>query len=127
LSNIAHLVSEGIDPNDFGFNVDGSTFKLMRFILEEKLLTNTQIKENWKSLQQRIPEKVCGNMYGSEHFFEWFRNADLDSMGRPYRTPLFTLYFKLPYFISNRLKKLFELIRQIKSSDYHPITTLYIT
>ena len=125
--NIAHLVSEGIDPRDCGFKIDGSTFKFMRFIIEERLLTKEEIKINWKILQQRIPEKIFFNIYGSEQFFEWFRKADLDSMGRTYRTPFFKIFFKLPYNLSISLKKIYELIRRGKSRDNNPFTTLYIS
>ena len=48
LRTIVYLVYAGIDPNNCGFNVDDSTFDLIRYIFEEKLLTKKQIELWWK-------------------------------------------------------------------------------
>jgi hypothetical protein len=106
LRTIAALTHYGIDPNDCGFNVDNSTFKLMRFLLTKKLMTEEHINTWWKPNQRIIPEKLETDLYGSKQFFEWFREVNLDIMGKTSNT-LVSIYLKLPFSISLNLKKIY--------------------
>ena len=121
LRTIASLVYVGIDPNECGFNVDDSTFKIMRFLFEENVLTHKQIKIWWKPLQKLIPDDVEFDFHGSKEFFEWFKTKNLDLTGKKYRTLLHSLYFKFPFLISHKFKKVYDLIAPGKYQMYQPI------
>jgi hypothetical protein len=107
LRTIAALTLFEIDPNDCGFNVDNSTFKLMRFLLTGRSMSEEHIKTWYKPLQTIIPAKIESCIYGSKQFFEWFKEIDLDNM-RKSSTTLLSLYLKSPFFISQKMKKLYE-------------------
>lgn len=110
LRTIASLAHVGIDPNNCGFDVDGSTFESMKYLLEGKLLTQNSIKAWWKPLQLATPDEEELDVCGSKHFFEWFKKANLDLMGRQHRTLLESAYFKLPYFMSNCGRRVYRSI-----------------
>jgi hypothetical protein len=121
LRTIAALAYAGVDPNRCGFNVDESTFTLMKFLFEGKLLTHRSIETWWKPLQQVIPDEVEVDVHGSKNFFDWFRKADLDLMGKQPRTLLHSLYFKLPYSISQYGRIIHGSIFSNKKDVYKPI------
>ena len=125
LRTIASLTYAGINPNECGFHVDDSTFELMRFIFEEKLLTQKHIKIWWKPLQKMIPDEIEGDVFGSKQFFEWFKTLDLDSKGRQYRNPLYSLYFQFPFFVSDNLRRLYISIWPNKYQIFQPIEFTY--
>jgi hypothetical protein len=97
LRTIAALAYSGVDPNKCGFKMDESSFSLMRFVLEGRLLTRSAIKLWWKPLQDVIPDEVSEDFHGSKSFFEWFKEAELEEMERKPRSSLHTLVVKLPY------------------------------
>jgi hypothetical protein len=98
--------------------VDDSTFGLMKFVFEEKLLTQNHINLWWKPLQQVIPDEVEADFFGSKQFFKWFRTKNLDSMGKSNRTLLYSLYFKFPYFRVKYFKKIYDSILPNKYEIY---------
>jgi hypothetical protein len=107
LRTITALILMDIDPNKYGFKVDDSTFKLLRTRIEEKQFSERQLKIWWKTLQQIIPEELERDFYGSKKFFEWFKNLVIDPTIKPDNNPVSILYYKLPYPISNTLRKIF--------------------
>jgi hypothetical protein len=110
LRTIAALAYAGVDPNRCGFNVDESTFGLMKYLFEEKLLTQNHINLWWKPLQQALTDEVEADFFGSKQFFEWFKAKNLDSMGKSNQSLLHSLYFKFPYFRVKYFKKIYNLI-----------------
>jgi hypothetical protein len=118
LRTIASLAYTGVDPNKCGFNVYETTFDLMKFLFTNKILTKKNIKIWWKPLQQAIPEHVENDFYGSRNFFEWFRDINLDYMGKTYRTVLYSTYFMLPFNVSFNMKKLLERFSSPKHLGY---------
>ena len=109
-----------VDPNKCGFNVDETTFELIRHLLTEKILTKKGVETWWKPLQQDIPENIETYIHGSKKFIEWFRECDLDQMGKTYRTMLHSIYFNLPFTVSNYLKKIFDRITSPSNPAYEP-------
>ncbi len=120
LRTIAALVLSGIDPNECGFHIDNSTFNLMKYLLEKKILSKKHLDLWWKPIQQAIPDSIQKDYYGSRSFFEWFKTIDLDSLSGNYRTPLYVLYTFFPYWISNIFRKVFYDLRPI-IKIYEPI------
>jgi hypothetical protein len=116
LRTIAALTHYGIDPNDCGFNIDNSTFRLMRFLLTKKLMTKEHINTWWKPIQQIIPAKLETDLYGSKQFFEWFKELNLDKMEKSSST-LLSLYLKFPFLISQNMKKVYEHFAPAKRID----------
>lgn len=121
LRTIAALVYAGIDPNDCGFEVDDSTFYLMRFLIERKLLSLKHLTYLWKPLQQVIPDKIKEDIHGSKKFLEWFKTVDLDSVAKPPSSLSTFLYYNVPYPVSNMLGKIFYESRPNKYTMYEPI------
>ena len=121
LRTIAALVYAGIDPNDCGFEVDDSTFYLMRFLIERKLLSLKHLTHLWKPLQQVIPDKIKEDIHGSKKFLEWFKTVDLDSVAKPPSSLSTFLYYNFPYPVSNILGKIFYESRPNKYTIYEPI------
>ena len=110
LRTIAPLLLAGIDPNECGFNVDDSTFNLMRTLFEQKKLSHSHITLCWKPLQRIIPDRIEGNLCSSRQFFEWFKTINLDLLARARpsdKSILSLLYHKFPYSISNLFRKFF--------------------
>ncbi len=120
LRTIVALILAEVDPNKCGFNVSETTFELIRYLLTEKVLTKKGVETWWKPLQQSIPENIETDIHGSKKFFEWFRECDLDKMGKTYRTMLHSIYFNLPFTVSNYLKKIFDLITSPSNPAYEP-------
>ena len=73
LRTIVTLVFAGVDPNICGFKVDESTFDLIKRKWNKKSISN--FTESWWELQERIPEHIDFDIYGSKQFFMWFREA----------------------------------------------------
>lgn len=115
---IVPLVLAGIDPNNCGFKVDNSTFKLMKSMFEKKKVNDMPQRE-WRALQAMIPDKIENDLYGSREFFEWFKGIDLNLTQKDvwiYRD----LYNRLPYSISRWLDKFFYKIG-IDIHEHSPI------
>jgi len=119
LRTIASLALAGISPNDCGFDVDESTFNSMKNLFEKKLLTRQHLELWWKPIQQRVPDNIDVDVFGSKQFFEWFKTLDLDRVARPTYTPLSYIYYKSPYPVSNIARIIFQLLRQPKKVFYH--------
>ena len=100
---IAPMVLKGIDPNNCGFEVDKSTFELMRFLLESKKFSPLVIDSFWKNLQHLIPNDFEENLCGSRDFFVWLKSLNIDSIEetRSLKKNIFNI---LPY----SLAKLFD-------------------
>jgi hypothetical protein len=98
----------GIDSNQCGFEVDDSTFKLIKNLIETKKISPKLLQKFWIPVQSIIPGKLEGDLFGSKAFFEWFKMTDLNLAGKPLVNPLSLLYFRLPYYISNTFRKVFH-------------------
>lgn len=117
---IAPLILEGIDPNNCGFEVNRSTFKLMRYLLEKKKFGALVVDSIWKVLPTLIPDKMETNLYGSRDFFIWLRNLKFDSRQKK-RNLHRDLFNSLPY----PLAKLFDAIcYSVRNQSFDPIFTL---
>ena len=120
LARIAGLVLAGIDPNYCGFEVDHSTFKLMKSIFEKRKAGSVRLLETrWKVLQSMIPERIEGDLYGSKEFFEWFKNFNLDLARKDvwfYRD----LYNRLPYPLACLLDVVYDILG-INIHEHSPI------
>jgi len=120
LRTIASLTLEGIDPNKCGFQIDDSTFKIMKYLIEKRYLTKQHLTLWWKPIQEAIPENITQDFHGSKSFFKWFKTINLDSYAAEYKTSLLTLYTIFPYWISNPIRKIFYDSRP-KMRIYEPI------
>jgi hypothetical protein len=105
LRTIASLVLAGIDPNVCGFNVDNSTFRLMKEMLTNTRVTNDLVSE-WLPIQKLIPARIDFDIYGSKEFYEWFRGFEFtlkDRVGL-----LRDLYYNLPYEVAKNLDMVYR-------------------
>lgn len=102
LRTIAPLVLAGIDPNECGFEVDESTFGLLKCLIEREGLDPKDTELAWRDLQNRIPDKIENDLYGSKAFFEWFKKCDLSSAQQNLDRHK-KLYYKLPYYLARAL------------------------
>jgi len=109
LRTIASLALAEINPNHCGFNVDDSTFDLMKILFEKKLLTQQHLRFWWNPLHKRIPDKIKADIFGSKQFFEWFKTLKLDSIAKPHKTVQSILYYTFPY-------SMYQLFSRIKIS-----------
>ena len=98
LRTIASLLLVGLDPNECGFSADQSTLyqigTKLRYSSDDSSEGGAVV---WKALQRGIPDKIEYDRYDAKRFFEWFRSVDIDSIPRPYSSPLSKLYHRLPY------------------------------
>jgi hypothetical protein len=120
MRTIASLLVSNIDPNICGFLVDSSSFEVMRFMLEAKLLPKKLIDVWWKPIQEAIPEHVQHDLCGSRSFFEWFQKTRLDSYASADVSVLYHLYGIFPYWFSKACRKAFDVL-QPKLKYYEPI------
>jgi hypothetical protein len=119
LRTIAPLVLAGLDPNKCGFEVDDSTFRSMKTMLEDGKLDNESIEAYWKPIQRIIPETIDHAPFGSEAFFEWFSHFNLKSKDKNvwmYRD----IYNKIPYAFSKYLDVLYK-VMGVNIHDHSPI------
>jgi hypothetical protein len=108
LRTIITLVLSGIDPNVCGFEVDSSTFQLVKGMLLNRKLTGDNLYE-WGLIQNFLPNNIEHVQFDSENFFQWFKNLDLKSIEKDvwiYRD----IYNKLPYPLSRLLDKFYRKI-----------------
>jgi len=100
---IAPMVLKGIDPNKYGFEVDKSTFELMKCLLESKKFSPLVIDSFWKNLQYLIPNNFEENLCGSRDFFVWLKSLNIDSIQKK-NTLQKDVFNILPYYLA----KLFD-------------------
>jgi len=133
LRTIASLAIAKVDLGRCGFRIDDLTFNLIRFLFEHKLLTKAHLEKWWKPLQKMIPNKIEGDIHGSQKLFRWFKSKDLDLVAKPYYTKKSILYNRFPYSIlqlisgskiSNILKKTFFNSPAEKFPIYRPLEPL---
>jgi len=93
---IAALVLEGEDPNKFGFKVNDKTFLSMKELLARKKADALALELIWKELQNKIPDEIDSNLYGSKDFFMWFKKVDFETV-RKKRDLYWAIYNSLPY------------------------------
>ena len=112
LLTIAPLALVGLDPNECGFSADQSTLHQIRPLLRYRTTPEdsgqSEATSSWKALQQAVPNEITFDRYGARHFFEWFKALDIDSLPRPYSSPLSKLYHRLPYPIANMLRTVWQ-------------------
>jgi len=75
---IPSLVQAGIDPNTCGFNLNDSTFLILKNHLEKRGFSQGSLDYIWGKIHENIPEVIENDMYGSKILFEWFKKVDLD-------------------------------------------------
>ena len=102
LRTISALAFAGINPNECGFEVNRSTFILMKSLIERKKLDEFSIETNWKDLQNMTPNKIENDLYGSKAFFEWFKKCNLN-LAQERLDVYKRIYYKLPYHIARAL------------------------
>jgi hypothetical protein len=107
-TTITPLTIAGIDPNEWGFNVDTKSWSILKSLFEKKKIPNGNLKVFWKPLQKTIPNKMERDLYGSKKFFEWFKTRDLSEFEKTPNNPLSLLYYKTPYPIAHVLRKIFH-------------------
>jgi len=72
---ILGLALAGIDPNQCGFKVNGDTFAdIKKKLLDRKASLIRGNPNMWRDIQGLIPGAPGGDLYGSKHFFEWFKS-----------------------------------------------------
>jgi len=108
LRTIAALALAGIDPNEYGFLVNKSTFDRMKGLFQRRLMTRQHIEVEWRPLQEAIPVEMEEDPYGVGDFFRWLHTIDLRSSARPYESLRSKLYHRLPYPIADLLRVVWE-------------------
>jgi predicted protein tyrosine phosphatase len=91
LNTIAGLVLEGIDPNKCGFNITDKTLITLKqsflnreyVVFEHDFLSPNFIwrTDEWKAIQNEIPQSLNSNPNKSKQFFDWLRDFDLEKYG----------------------------------------------
>ncbi|MEM2143746.1 MAG: hypothetical protein QW279_00160 [Candidatus Jordarchaeaceae archaeon] len=143
LPTIVGLALEGIDPNKCGLKMDNQTLENLKqsFINEKyKIFENDAISPNflyrtdeWKEIQNEIPQNITFNLYNSKKFFEWFRSFDLKSYGlkierkMEFRRLLEVFWLRLIgcilsvfHLLPSGMQKAARLLK--KSNHYHKLT-----
>ena len=119
LKTIANLALNGVDPNEYGFKVDDSTFQTLKTFIETGISRSMFFTMNgWVQWQKSIPDQIPYDLYGSEAFFEWFKTVDLKTKEKNvwlYRD----IYMKLPYSIAKPLDMVYNKMG-IKIHDKNP-------
>jgi len=71
---ITGLVLENIDPNKFGFKINGNYFNtLKKQLVEGKFTFGEDEIFMWRDIQRHIPEIIDHNLYNSKDFFKWLK------------------------------------------------------
>lgn len=91
LNTMVGLLLEGINPTDCGFKMNYNTLKTLK---QQFLDHNFQVFEHdfvspsfiwrtdeWKEIQNEIPETITSNIFDSKEFFEWLRDFNLAKYG----------------------------------------------
>ncbi len=108
---IASLVLEGVDPNQCGFNVNDSTFKLMQQMFIKKKADSLAVDSIWRKLQVLVPDKVEQDFFGSRNFFLWFKKINIDTV-RKKRDVYWIVYNSLPFPLALLYDGLFYSVRK---------------
>jgi hypothetical protein len=87
------LILAGYDPNMCGFNVDESTFELIKTKL--KKTWKSTFAPFWKNIQDSLPTHIDFDVQGSKEFFEWFRAFNFDDAEKSWF--YYDLYMWLPF------------------------------
>jgi hypothetical protein len=104
LRTIVSLTVAGIDPNNCGFKVDESTWRIMRSMWEKR--KTIRGSTNWRIIQSLLSETIDQDIHGSREFFEWFRDYDFKSAEKNW---FYTdLYTSLPYSLAKIVDKLYS-------------------
>jgi len=91
LPTIAGLALEGIDPNKCGLKMDNQTLANLKqnFINRQYQIFEDPVispifsyrTDDWKEIQNEIPECLIPDLYKSKEFFEWLEDFNLTSYG----------------------------------------------
>lgn len=91
LETMTGLVLDGIDPNKCGFKITDKTLESLKqkFLnhshpVFEHEFVSSNFKwrtDDWKEIQNEIPENINDDLYNSREFFEWLRRFDLMKYG----------------------------------------------
>jgi len=109
LRTIAPLALAGIDPNTCGFNVDETSFNLLKEIIADGGLSPVLIDAHWIPIQKMIPKTLNHDFYGSMKFFEWFREYDMLSVSKKLDLHR-KIYHYLPFLLADLLDRFYQKI-----------------
>jgi hypothetical protein len=111
-TQVAFIIA-GLDPNNYGFNFDESTFRSIKFLLEARVLNHDDLDFSWRIVQKLISDDNNVDLYGSKKFFEWFKPLDLNLFARK-QNKITKFYNRFPY----SLKYWFEISKILNLIGY---------
>jgi hypothetical protein len=103
---IVGLVLEGIDPNDCGYIVDGSTFRwIKQNLMNGKWYIKWSSFYRWSTIQNRAKLKQDLQYLDAEELLVWLRNANLASIREKAKKkkPIRRLYLKFSEYLPESL------------------------
>jgi hypothetical protein len=107
LHTIMRLILIGLDPNKCGFKVDESTFEFLKSQLRNKHWATTYAGA-LRKIQKVTPDQVGYDVSGSNEFFEWFRELDLETLEKKEKNWFYTdLYMWLPLSLAKILEQVY--------------------
>lgn len=78
---IVGLEIAGLDPNRYGFNIDGSIFPEIKESLKNKWVMPPGIKYLWKDIQKHATKKDIPHSE-AEEFFNWLKSVKIEDTGK---------------------------------------------
>jgi len=113
---IPSLVQSGIDPNTCGFDLDESTFIILKNNLKKRGFSEGGIEYIWGKIYDNIPDRIDNDLYGSKEFFKWFKTLDLtkeieknnENYSKIYRAR--KLYNRIPWLMAKILDEIYKKI-----------------
>jgi hypothetical protein len=110
IRTILPLLLSGNDPNKFGFMFDEtSVHKIQEFFMKEKF-NKEHIKSEWIPIQEKIPDVIDYDQFGSKKFFEWFKSIDLWALKMKNYKHYRNVYYMLPFSFAKCIDEFYKLI-----------------
>ncbi|HKJ59814.1 MAG TPA: hypothetical protein VKA37_11330 [Halobacteriales archaeon] len=113
----AGVVLAGLDPNEFGYDVDGETFGEIRRALESgRFALGEDERFMWQDIRRHVPDEGDYPWPEAEAFFDWLRAADLDELVDRGGIPLGDRVVRAgmrhtPYPVYDRVYSLYDRVR----------------
>jgi hypothetical protein len=110
------LVLPGLDPNEFGYEMDQGTFdEIVRRFERGSFVVDEHTKFHWLDLQDHVTVDREFPVAGATEFFEWLDAVDIESVtksaSRPSHRKLVRLVARnVPYPVYNSLYPLYDSI-----------------
>ena len=111
------LVLAGLDPNEFGYDVDGETFEEVRTALESgRFALGEDERFMWRDIRDHVPGEGDYRWPEAGAFFDWLQRADLDELVDRGGTPLADRLVRAgmrhtPYPVYSRVYSLYDRVR----------------